>query len=229
MASAIIVAAGCGKRMQSPIAKQFLELGNIPILVRTLRVFARHPRIARIFLVVPEREMDFCRSRILPEVEGGTDLQVVAGGARRQDSVYQGLLAVSEPGQIVVIHDGVRPFVSPELITACIAGAEQLDACIAGIPVSDTVKRVGAENEIRETIARQDLWLAQTPQAFRWELIKEAFDKAIADGFSGTDDASMLEHLGRPVRMIEGSRRNIKITTPADMELAAAFLKKQQA
>ena len=228
MAYAIIVAAGCGKRMQSPIAKQFLELGNIPILVRTLRVFARHPRIAGIYLVVPEKEMDYCRSRILPEVEDGTDLQVVAGGVRRQDSVYQGLLAVSEPGRIVVIHDGVRPFVSPELITACIAGADRLGACIAGIPASDTVKRVGPENEIRETIAREDIWLAQTPQAFRWELIIEAFDKAIADGFSGTDDASIMEYIGRPVHMIEGSRQNIKITTPADMELAAAFLKKQQ-
>ncbi|MFP3979884.1 MAG: 2-C-methyl-D-erythritol 4-phosphate cytidylyltransferase [Desulfobacterales bacterium] len=229
MAYAIIVAAGCGKRMQSPISKQFLELGNIPILVRTLRVFVRHPRIAGIFLVVPEKEMDYCRSRILPEVEGGTDLRMVAGGARRQDSVYQGLLAVSEPGRIVVIHDGVRPFVGPELITACIGGAEQLGACIAGIPASDTVKRVRPENQIRETLAREEIWLAQTPQAFRWELIKKAFDKAIADGFSGTDDASMMEHIGRPVRMIEGSRQNIKITTPADMELAAAFLAKEQA
>ncbi|MCF8094293.1 MAG: 2-C-methyl-D-erythritol 4-phosphate cytidylyltransferase [Desulfobacteraceae bacterium] len=225
MASAIIVAAGCGKRMQSSVAKQFLEIENIPILVRTLRVFAGHPSIGRIRLVVPQEEMEFCRGTILPEFGSEVDLSIVAGGKRRQDSVYQGLLAVAETGQVVVIHDGVRPFVSGELITACIEGAERVGACIVGVPASDTVKRVGGGNMILETIARDEIWLAQTPQAFRYEVIKKAFDKANADGFSGTDDASLVERMGWPVHMIEGSRHNIKITTSADMELAPQLLK----
>lgn len=225
MACAIIVAAGCGRRMRSPVAKQFLEIGDVPILVRTLRVFSGHPQIRRIRVVVPQNEMDSCRRLILSEFGVEADLQIIAGGNRRQDSVYQGLKTVEEPGQIVVIHDGVRPFVGRELITACIEGAEETGACIAGVPASDTVKRVGGQNVIQETISRENIWLAQTPQAFSLGLIKEAFEKAIADGFSGTDDASLVERLGRPVRIIEGSRQNIKITTSADMDIAPQMLK----
>lgn len=225
MASAVIVAAGRGERMQSPVAKQFLEIDGIPVLVRTLQAFAGHPRISRINLVVAPEDIEFCRASILPELGRESGLRITGGGRLRQDSVYQGLLAVDNTEQIVVIHDGVRPFVSSGLISACIDGAEQSGACIAGIRVSDTLKRVKSENLVTETVARDRIWLAQTPQAFRYDLIKSAFDSAIADGFTGTDDASMVERTGRPVRITEGSWRNIKITTPEDLEIAELLLK----
>ncbi|MBS3809937.1 MAG: 2-C-methyl-D-erythritol 4-phosphate cytidylyltransferase [Desulfobacterales bacterium] len=225
MASAVIVAAGRGERMQSPVAKQFLEIGGVPVLVRTLRVFARHPWISEIMLVVAHEDISLCRTMILPEFGEETAVRITEGGLLRQDSVYKGLLAVGDTEKIVVIHDGVRPFVSRDLISECIEGAEQSGACIAGMPVSDTLKRVECGNMVSETLPRERIWTAQTPQAFRYDLIKSAFDMAIAEGFTGTDDAFMLERTGRPVRIIEGSWRNIKITTPGDLELAGQLLK----
>lgn len=222
-ASAIIVAAGRGERMRSAVAKQFIEIGGIPILARTLRVFARHPRVFQIGLVVLQQDMDFCRRRILPAMEGAP-IQLIQGGARRQDSVHRGLAGLAEPGKIVVIHDGVRPFVSPELIAACIDAAAESGACVAAIPASDTLKRVGPDNTVEQTVERDRIWLAQTPQAFDYELVKTAFDRAAADGFAGTDDASIVERTGRRVRVIPGSRYNMKITTPEDLEIAAQLV-----
>ncbi|MFP4453042.1 MAG: 2-C-methyl-D-erythritol 4-phosphate cytidylyltransferase [Desulfobacterales bacterium] len=221
MACAVIVAAGRGKRMNLPVAKQFLEIGGKPLFVRTLAVFAVHPRISRIQLVVPQEDVDFCKSRISDELAGKSDIGVTAGGKKRQDSVYQGLLALKDPAEkIVLIHDGVRPFVTPELISACIDGAAEIGACIAAIPASDTLKRVDSGNRITETLPRDSIWLAQTPQAFSLDLIKSAYEKAMAEGFSGTDDASLVERTGRQVKIIEGSLFNIKITAPGDLEIA---------
>ncbi len=223
-ASAVIVAAGSGLRMRSTVAKQFIEIGNIPIIARTLQVFALHRSISNICLVVPGQDIDFCRQVILPHVDSGKQIMIIAGGARRQDSVYLGIKAMDRHEPVVVIHDGVRPFVSPENIEACVDGAAETGACIAGIPASDTLKRVSEGSVIAQTVSRDNIWLAQTPQAFGWDLIKKAFEQASADGFAATDDASLVERMGVPVLIIEGSRRNIKITTPEDLEMAAGFL-----
>lgn len=220
MASAVIVAAGRGKRMRTPVAKQFLEISGKPVLARTLEVFACHPRISRIQLVVSPDDMEFCETWILREFGKHTDIRMTAGGTRRQDSVYRGLLALGETNETVLVHDGVRPFVTPGLISDCIDGAAETGACIAAIPASDTLKQVDSDNMITETLARDRIWLAQTPQAFSYSLIKNAFDKAAAEGFSGTDEASIVERTGRAVRIVEGSRLNIKITAPGDLEIA---------
>ena len=227
-ASAIIVAAGRGVRMQTPLAKQFIQIGHRPVIVHTLEAFAAHPWISEIRLVVPEPDMVFCRREILPQVKTEKTIGITAGGPRRQDSVYRGLTALGPAAApLVVIHDGVRPFVRSEIISACIEGAGKHGACIAGIPASDTLKRVTAGNFIAETVSRKNVWLAQTPQAFALNLIQKAFEQAAADGFEGTDDASLVERMGLPVYMIEGSRHNIKITTPADLKTAACILENQ--
>ncbi|MFP4667498.1 MAG: 2-C-methyl-D-erythritol 4-phosphate cytidylyltransferase [Desulfosalsimonas sp.] len=220
MAVAVIVAAGRGKRMNSSVAKQYFQIGGTPLFVRTLEVFAGHPEISRIQLVVPQEDIDFCRSMIPADLDRKADIRITAGGEKRQDSVYQGLLALEGPEEIVVIHDGVRPFVTPELVSACIEGAAETGACIAAIPASDTLKRVDSGNIINETLPRNRIWQAQTPQAFVLGLIKSAFEKARQDGFSGTDDASLVERTGRPVSIIQGSPLNLKITAPADLEIA---------
>ncbi|MBS0013967.1 MAG: 2-C-methyl-D-erythritol 4-phosphate cytidylyltransferase [Desulfobacterales bacterium] len=227
MASAVIVAAGRGVRMCSPVAKQFLALGDIPVLARTLQVFAAHPRIADICLVVPDADFAFCRQSVLPLVQTQKPVKLTAGGAKRQDSVQCGLNSLDRPEKIVVIHDGVRPFVTAELISGCIDKAAETGACIAGIPAAETLKQVGAGNMIVQTVSRDGIWLAQTPQAFDFGLIQRAFEKAGADGFLGTDDASLVERMGVSVAIIEGSRSNIKITTPADLEMAARLLQNQ--
>lgn len=222
MASAIIVAAGSGLRMKNKIRKQYLHLSGLPILTRTLMAFAAHPRIGSIYLVVAETDFDYCRQMILTAF-GESDISLVAGGAERQDSVYQGIEAAAD-SEIVVIHDGVRPFVTPDMITACIDEAAACGACIVAIPASDTLKRVGADRAIEKTVPREAIWMAQTPQAFQRELIRGAYAHAFATKAVFTDDAAVVEHCGKPVRVLEGSPLNIKITTPADLEFARALL-----
>ncbi len=222
MASAIIVAAGSGLRMKNKTRKQYLLLSGLPILTRTLLVFAAHPQITSIFLVVPKDDFDYCRQIILPSL-GEEAVSLVPGGAERQDSVYQGLKAASQ-SDIVLIHDGVRPFVTPAMITACIDAAARYGGCIPAIPVSDTLKRVGADRTIEKTLSRDGIWMAQTPQAFKRDLICGAYEHAFHTGAVFTDDAAVVEHYGQPVRIIEGSPLNIKITTPADLAFARALL-----
>jgi len=223
MASAIIVAAGSGRRMKQKTPKQYLDLAGIPILGRTLRVFDRHPQISAIFLVVSLNDFDFCRGHILPSLDRQSAVELVPGGEERQDSVYEGLKRAGAAGEIVLIHDGVRPFVTGEMISACIEGAAECGACIPGIAASDTLKRVGADGIIEKTLPRDGVWLAQTPQAFEVELIRRAYAHAIETGTRVTDDAGAVENFGKPVRMIPGSPYNIKITTPADLEFAEAI------
>lgn len=229
MACAVIVAAGRGKRMNSPVAKQFLQIGGKPLFVRSLEVFAAHPGISRIQLVVPPEYVDFCKSMIPAELRRNSDIRLIPGGKRRQDSVYKGLLALEdleEPAEkIVLIHDGARPFVTQELISACIDGVFETGACIAATPASDTLKRSDPEHRITGTLPRDGIWLAQTPQAFFIDIIKSAFEKAMADGFLSTDDASLVERTGRQVKIIEGSLFNIKITAPGDLEIAERISK----
>jgi 2-C-methyl-D-erythritol 4-phosphate cytidylyltransferase len=222
---AIIVAAGKGIRMSDAVRKQYIELDGIPMLSRTLGVFNGCELIDRIIMAVPGDDIDFCRNKIIPAANLKKETVLVIGGSRRQDSVYSSLKAIETDDGIVLIHDGVRPFVNPEDLVVCINGAREHGACILGIPAYDTVKHVNAKNEIVETQKRETLWLAQTPQAFQLRLIKRAHEMAKAEGFRGTDDASLVERLGEIVKIMPGSRSNIKITNQEDLKLARAILK----
>lgn len=226
MNAAIIVAAGQGIRMGAAVRKQYLALDGLPILSHTLRVFDRSPDIHHICLVIPEGDMAFCRQSVLPPAALQKPLTLVAGGAARQDSVWNGLMAVGKLEGVVAIHDGVRPFVTQDQLTACIREAIRHGACILGIPATDTLKSVSATGVITGTLDRENIWLAQTPQVFQYDLIRKAHERARKAGMTGTDDAMLLEKtLGTRINILPGSRNNIKITTPEDLLLAGALLK----
>ncbi len=236
----IVPAAGLGTRMAAPsaasdkkksLSKQFKQLGGVPILVHTLRNIAACPAVYEIVIALRKNEISGFRAQLekqYPEILR-TRLQMVEGGEHRQDSVANALRVVAaDPDDIVLVHDGVRPFVTPEITNEVIEAAEKHGAAIAGVPASDTVKQVDRTAEgalITATIPRERVVMAQTPQGFRYSLLKKAFDDAVADGFVGTDEASLIERTGHPVAVVMGSPRNIKITTPADMELAEFYLK----
>jgi len=225
MVYAIIVAAGKGLRMNRPTPKQYLDLGGVPLLSRTLQTFDECVSIDNIILVVPAGDIRFCVEKIINPSRIRKKITPVAGGPDRQDSVYNGLLAVNKKKSTVVIHDGVRPFVSPDQIEECSKQAVLNGACILGLPVSDTLKIVNSPGYIEKTLKRDSIWLAQTPQAFNYALIKKAHDNARKDGFIGTDDASLVERLGEKVKIINGSINNIKITTPADLAIARSIIR----
>jgi len=227
MVAAIIVAAGKGIRMQDSLRKQYLPLAGRPIIAHTLIVFGGCDLIDHIYLVVPQDDFDFCRENVLAKNDLIRNVKLVAGGDRRQESVYRGLQQIDAGCSIVIIHDGVRPFVQKDQITACVNGAGRFGACILGVPAYDTLKQVNKSGNIVTTTARDAIWLAQTPQAFRYELIKKAHDRARLDGFQGTDDASLVERMGGAVKIICGSRRNIKITNKEDLKIARALLERK--
>jgi 2-C-methyl-D-erythritol 4-phosphate cytidylyltransferase len=232
----IIPAAGLGTRMapagkKSAISKQFFEINGTPILVHTLRVFARNRQVNKIIVALRKPEMQQFRARLEQE-RIAEKVELVEGGEHRQDSVANALASLkAAPDDIVLVHDAVRPFVDDEIIGNIVREAEKHGAVIAGLPATDTIKQVDRVAEgaiITSTIPRERVVQAQTPQGFRYELIKRAFDSATADGFTGTDEASLVERLGESVWVVMGSARNIKITTPADMELAEYFLAQAQ-
>jgi 2-C-methyl-D-erythritol 4-phosphate cytidylyltransferase len=237
----IIPAAGLGTRMlpasdaksKKPSAsKQFSELGGTPILIHTLRKFALSPEVSEIYVALRANEIAGFRTRL--ENEAGNlskkKVELVEGGEHRQQSVAHAIAAVSAaPDDIVLVHDAVRPFVTEEIIHDVIKAVRKYGAAIAGMPAMDTIKQVERISEgavITATIPRERVVMAQTPQGFRYSVLKKAFDEATADGFLGTDEASLVERSGHQVAVVMGSPRNIKITTPADMELAEFFLKK---
>jgi len=226
MVIALIVAAGQGRRMQSPVAKQYIELAGRPVLGRTLDIFCTHPMIDRIVVVVAPADMGYCRRRVLATLAAATvPVVLVAGGSTRQQSVYNGLRAAqADPKDIVVIHDGVRPFLPSQLLTTAIRTASVTGACLLALPLMDTPKAVTDGAIVQTTLPRSGTWLAQTPQAFRAAIIGAAHEKAHCEGFDGTDDAQLVERLGIAVHVVRGSVRNIKITTPEDLFLAEAIL-----
>jgi 2-C-methyl-D-erythritol 4-phosphate cytidylyltransferase len=226
MPTAIIVAAGKGVRMQSPTPKQFVAMGGRPILSHTIEALSACPAVHRLVLVVPEADFDFCRDHGLDRPQTGVPVDLVAGGARRQESVYNGLVALEDvpPDHVVLIHDGVRPFVPVSLVDACIRGARAWGACIPAVQATDTLKQTGPDQTIARTVDRESVRLAQTPQAFEYGLILSAHEAARRAGYCGTDDASLVERQGGTVRLVPGIRTNIKITTPEDLALAEAFI-----
>ena len=228
----IIPAAGLGTRMapagkKGAPSKQFFEINGTPILIHTLRVFARNRQISQMVVALRKNEMERFRGQMEKE-KLSAKLEIVEGGEHRQESVANALAKLkAAPDDIVLVHDAVRPFVDDEIIGNVIREVEKHGAAIAGLPAVDTIKQVDRTADgaiITSTIPRERIVQAQTPQGFRYELIKRAFDSAAADGFTGTDEASLVERLGESVWVVMGSARNIKITTPADMELAEFLL-----
>jgi 2-C-methyl-D-erythritol 4-phosphate cytidylyltransferase len=235
----IVPAAGLGTRMaphsgaksrKKAPSKQFKELGGVPILVHTLRKFAAAPAVYEIIVALRKDEIAGFRTQVEKQYQEilSKRLQMVEGGEHRQDSVASALARTAAgPEDIVLVHDAVRPFVTPEIIGHVIEAARKHGAAIAGWPAVDTVKQVERTADgalIKATIPRASVVMAQTPQGFRYDILKKAFDGAVADGFLGTDEASLIERAGLPVVVVMGSPRNIKITTPADMELAEFYL-----
>jgi len=226
--TAVIVAAGKGKRMGTDISKQFLPLCGKEILTHTVEVFEKADRIRDIVLVTGTDSLKDVQDMVW-EYGWQKVISVVAGGKERQDSVWNGLQAVSEDTEIVLIHDGVRPFVTEEILDLSIETAVEMGGCAAGVPAKDTIKVCNSENIAVDTPDRSTLWQIQTPQTFRKELIVKAYEQAKAEGFVGTDDASLAENSGYSVKVIMGSYRNIKITTKEDLLIGEAFLKEGQA
>jgi 2-C-methyl-D-erythritol 4-phosphate cytidylyltransferase len=233
---ALIPAAGLGTRMAPPSpgkgkTKQFTELDGTPILIHTLRKFAASPAVSEIYIALRPEEMSEFRTRLEKEGDIMTKpVAIVRGGEHRQQSVANALGAISAAANdIVLVHDAVRPFVSEEIIEEVIEAARKYGAAVAGTPAVDTVKQVDRTAQgavVTATIPRERVVMAQTPQGFRYGVLKKAFDEASADGFLGTDEASLIERAGGEVAVVMGSPRNIKITTPWDLELAEFFLKK---
>jgi 2-C-methyl-D-erythritol 4-phosphate cytidylyltransferase len=223
---AIIVSAGKGVRMNRSTPKQYLLLQGRPVLCHTILAFDRCPDVDKIILVVPKNDIQYCQEKLLSGLHIKTPVNVLAGGERRQDSVFNGIQSIDDRGSIVVIHDGVRPLVRPELISRCIRKAKTSGACILGVPLKDTLKAVDGNSLIQRTIPREGLWLAQTPQAFHYQLIRDAHDAAAKEGIEATDDAVLLEQMGLPVSILESTADNLKITTNEDLVLADTILSK---
>ncbi len=219
--TAIIVAAGRGTRMGSEMPKQFMNIAGKTILDTTLYKFDRSNEVDEIILIVNKDDLEFVNTEIAVNYDKIT--VVKAGGATRTESVFEGIKALSSECGIVLIHDGVRPFVSYNLISSCVEGAYDFGACIPVTDIVDTIKEVSEDDVVRDTLDRSRLRSVQTPQAFDCELIRECYFRAVMDGASFTDDASIVEFYGHKVRTIEGLPRNIKITTPLDLRIAEIF------
>ena len=222
---ALIAAGGRGERIGGILPKQFVEIKKKPVLAYTVEKFEKCELIDEIILVVPEDYMSFCSYNIVDVGDFKKVKRILSGGKERQDSVYKGLLALPKDTDIVIIHDGVRPFISTEKIGKSIEMCKKEKAIILALPVNDTVKKV-EEEYVVTTLDREKLWIAQTPQTFEYKLILEAYKKAIEDGFTGTDDSSLVERLGFKVRVLEGESQNIKITTPEDLTFAKRILER---
>lgn len=222
---ALIPAAGMGRRMAKDRQKQFLVLGDMPILAHTLKVFEGIEEVTEIIVIAPKGEEGYCLDKIVEKYRIHKVSKVVAGGRERQDSVYNGLKLISDDAAFVIVHDGVRPFVSSDIIKQSIEFAKRFDGVAAGIPAKDTIKRVSDDMFVEATMNRSHLWLIQTPQTFKYKIINEAYNKAYIDDYYSTDDASLAERLGYRIKIIMDNYENIKITTPEDMIFAETILK----
>jgi 2-C-methyl-D-erythritol 4-phosphate cytidylyltransferase/2-C-methyl-D-erythritol 2,4-cyclodiphosphate synthase len=225
---AIIPAGGSGRRLGGDVAKQYLLLGGMPVLARTLAVFQKSAVIDGIILVVPAGDLAAVRKQVVEPYDLTKVSAVVAGGKERQDSVRNGLAAVGRPCDVVVVHDGVRPFVTGDMIARAVEAAARGGAAAIGVPAKDTIKAATDAQIVTATLPRQNLWQTQTPQAFQYDLLCRAYDLAARDRFYATDDASLVERLGASVRLLAGTYDNIKITTPEDRVIAEAFLVQQE-
>lgn len=221
--SAVIVAAGKGTRMNMDENKQYIPVRNKPVLARTLQAFEECRYIDEVIVVVNPLEIVYCKQHIVDAFGFSKIRKLVSGGDTRQGSVYHGLKEVNVGCDIVVIHDGARPFVSEKSIAASIHAAYAYGASSVAVPVKDTVKKADKEGFVDQTLERSELWAVQTPQAFRYDLVLQAHEAARKGGYSGTDDAMLVEKLGHQLKLVTGDYFNIKITTREDLVHAEAI------
>lgn len=224
MNTAIILAAGKGTRMNAQLNKQYLFLKGKPIIAHTLSAFERSPLVDEIILVVNKNDIELCNKNVLKKFRFKKVAKIINGGTERQASVLNGLSHINPKTEIVLIHDGARPLVTQQIIERCIYGAKEHGAVSAGVPIKDTVKIMKENRFVRFTPKRKDVWITQTPQGFKVEIIKEAHRFATMENILGTDDAMLVEHMGKEVKMVEGDYENLKITTPEDLITAEAIL-----
>jgi len=223
--AAIIPAAGEGRRMGGAVPKQFLQIGGREILARTLAVFEACVAIDDVWVVVAAEQCALCQSTIVERYGLRKVRGVVAGGTTRQESVWHGLQQVAQAVGLVVVHDGVRPFVTELLLQQTLDHANRFGAAIAAVPLKDTLKRVSAAGTVEATVPREHLWRVQTPQAFQHALLRRAFQHAWQQGLQATDEAGLVEALGNAVRIVPSYEHNVKITTPDDLVFCEMFLR----
>ncbi|MDO5346671.1 MAG: 2-C-methyl-D-erythritol 4-phosphate cytidylyltransferase [Lachnospiraceae bacterium] len=223
--AAIVLAAGRGSRMHSTVQKQYMALGAYPVLYYSLKRFEEFADVDEIILVTGEEEVSYCKEKIVEAYGLKKVGQIIPGGKERYHSVYQGLCALKDC-DYVFIHDGARPFADGEMLVRVMEAVRKYKACVVGMPVKDTIKMSDEKQFAVQTPDRSRLWTVQTPQVFSYGLIKEAYDRLFKGEYSGiTDDAMVVEQtMHHPVKLVEGSYRNIKITTPEDILIAEAFL-----
>ena len=226
--TAIVLAAGSGSRMKSKTKKQFMEIKGKPVIWYSLFEFEKS-RVDEIILVTGKEDIDYCKKEIVEKYNLKKIKNVVAGGSERYESVYNGLKEVT--GNIVLIHDGARPLINNEIIERSIDGTIKSDACVVGVPVKDTIKRANKEGYIIDTPNRSELWITQTPQSFKTDLVKMAYKKMKEELEKGnttlniTDDAMVVEEFTtNQVRFVQGDYKNIKVTTPEDIDIAELFI-----
>ncbi|WP_337286812.1 2-C-methyl-D-erythritol 4-phosphate cytidylyltransferase [Candidatus Methylomirabilis sp.] len=223
--TAIVPAAGSGIRFGGKVKKQFIALHGLPVLSHTLRALATSHALANIIVVVPPGEESRGREA-LELAEINLETEVVPGGQTRQDSVYNGLQRAKAETDLVLIHDGVRPFVSRGVVLAAVEAAKEVGAAVAAVPVVDTIKRVDTDGSVIETLPRGQLWSIQTPQVFRYTLLMRAHRAVREHGIIATDDAALVERIGGRVKVVRGSYENIKITSEEDLPLAGLILRR---
>ncbi|MGI9952473.1 2-C-methyl-D-erythritol 4-phosphate cytidylyltransferase [Moorellaceae bacterium AZ2] len=220
--TALVAAAGQGKRLGAGGNKVLVNLRGRPLLTYSLDVLESSPLVQAVIVLTRREDMEHCReimSNRYTKVLG-----LVEGGEERQDSVYRGLKALPRETELVAVHDAARPLLSPELLARVVAAAAEVGGAVAAVPVQDTIKRGDEQGMVSETLVRQGLWAVQTPQVFRRDWLEEAYERGMAEGWRVTDDASLVEKCGYPVKLVKGDYRNLKITTPDDLLLAAALL-----
>ncbi len=217
---AAIPAAGAGRRMGLGYSKSYATLADVPLLARTLRALLACPQLDHLWVAVRPEELDLCRRQVLEPYLLAEAVTLVAGGEERQDSVERLLEALPPDRDLVLVHDGARPFVTPELVARVLLAADRNGAALAALPSTDTVKLTADGETVKETLEREGVWLAQTPQAFHRDLLIGAYRTARREGHRGTDDASLVEAAGGSVTLVRGERGNLKVTTPEDMEFA---------
>ncbi len=222
--SVLIPAAGQGKRMESSVKKPYLMLDDKPILSHTIDCFEQNSVIDEIFVIVDQSDFMVCRENALAPFRYRKVCELVAGGETRQVSVFNGLRALSDDVDFVVVHDGVRPFINDKIIFECLEAAAEWGAAVSAVPVKETIKVANKELFVDHTPQRDRLWQVQTPQVFRKSLIVEAHKKAIHDRIDASDDAALVENLGSSVKLVLGSYKNVKLTTPEDLRIAETLL-----
>lgn len=222
---AILVAAGKGERLCQKIPKPFVMLNDRPMIYYSLNVLSESELIDHILVVVAKDNIAYCQREIVEKYEFTKIDKIIEGGAQRQDSVYNGLKAVLPDTDLILIHDGARPFVTHQLIEETIVSAKEAGAAIVGVSPVDTIKSINGGQWIEETLARESLVMIQTPQVFNYALLKDAYEKAYQDNFYATDDALLVRRLGGMVKLVKGDYENIKITFPYDLLTAEVILK----